>query len=55
VSDEKEMPTGFTCKCGKRHEYPLYVAAHWDIVLTFKCHCGMDFTIYKGEAREDRR
>ena len=36
-SDMKKIAQGFTCECGKFHEFGFYVAAHSDIELLHTC------------------
>lgn len=51
MRDDK-LASGFTCKCGIKHSYPLYVYAHWDTSLIFTCTCGARYDILRGKARE---
>jgi hypothetical protein len=52
VAKEKALPKGFNCHlCGKWHDFPSYVFAHWDEVLTFTCpvvNCGAKCSILRG-------
>lgn len=35
------LPKGYQCpKCKTDHEFPSYVFAHWDVLLTHTCGCG---------------
>ncbi len=46
-----DMPKGFTCECGKFHEFGAYVAAHWDMILDHTCdQCGARHSVLKGSA-----
>lgn len=46
-----DTPKGFTCECGKEHEFSLYVYSHWDIQLVHSCEaCGREHTILRGRA-----
>jgi hypothetical protein len=42
--DEK----GFTCECGKRNDFPSYVADHWEVKLLYDCSCERQFVLYRG-------
>jgi len=49
------VPTGFTCVCGAKHKFGVYVFAHLDIPLTFQCeHCQARYTITGGKAIQDK-
>ncbi len=51
MNKKKSLPKGFICRCGERHEFHVYVYAHWDIVLTFDCPgCGQ-WEIFKGKVQ----
>lgn len=42
---------GFICVCGKEHNYPVYVFAHYDVELTFTCPgCNKEYDILSGVA-----
>lgn len=43
---------GFTCPCGKRHDFNGYVYAHWQIELVLHCDCKRKFSIIEGTAEE---
>lgn len=44
--------SGFTCKCGAKVVYPLYVHAHWDDPLLYtRENCKAKYTILHGKAR----
>jgi hypothetical protein len=45
-----DLPRGFTCVCGKWHDYPTYVYAHWRYFLTHTCECGQAHSILCGIA-----
>jgi len=46
-----DMPKGFTCECGKQHDYPAYVYAHWDVPLVHTCDkCGRQHDVLRGKA-----
>ena len=49
-----DMPEGFNCAtCGKRHEFGMYVAAHWDELLTHTCDsCGAQHHVQRGVAEQ---
>ena len=38
----------WTCECGKEHEFPGYVYAHWDVQLVHTCDCGRKHSILGG-------
>lgn len=41
----------FKCaNCGTEHEFPAYVYAHWDMMLTHTCTCGAQHHIRQGIA-----
>ncbi len=42
------LESGYTCECGKRHEFPPYVYAHWDTELVRTCECGRQRGVLKG-------
>ena len=45
------LPKGFTCDCGREHKFPLYVYAHWNILLTMTCEsCSRTYEIQNGVA-----
>jgi len=50
---DTDTPKGYDCQCcKKRHEYPSYVFAHWDEVLTHKCdEYEATHEIFRGAAR----
>jgi RNase P subunit RPR2 len=51
VTTKKELPEGYTCKCGEFHKYPAYVYAHWRDLLTHTCEkCGAKHDILMGHA-----
>ena len=51
-----EMPTGYECAtCGKRHNYPAYVYAHWNEPLTHECECGAKHSVCRGKASPVRK
>lgn len=43
---------GYTCKkCGTRHEFNVYVYAHWNVALNHTCEeCGSVHVILRGRA-----
>lgn len=45
-------PSGYDCQCcKKRHEFPAYVFAHWNEILTNVCDaCGATHEILRGKA-----
>ena len=43
-------PTGFTCECGKFHEFTPYVAAHSNEELVHTCPCGKKHIIVRMQA-----
>lgn len=47
----ERLEKGFKCECGKYHEYPGYVFAHYDVELIHTCEdCGRKHLIYTGIA-----
>lgn len=51
MSDKKADPKGFTCECGKFHEFGVWVFAHWYEDLVHTCpECGAKHDILKGKA-----
>ena len=50
---KKELPKGFTCTCGRKHKFPMYVYAHWTIELLLICgECGKKWSFLEGEVEE---
>jgi hypothetical protein len=45
-----EEPRGFTCECGTRHEFGIWVMAHWNEALIHTCECGRQHEIKRGVA-----
>jgi len=46
-----DLEKGYTCECGKFHEYPVYVYAHWGIELAHTCdECKRKHMILEGLA-----
>ena len=47
-----ELPKDYNCtSCGRFHEFPAYVYAHWRDVLAHKCEgCGQEHEIICGAA-----
>lgn len=46
------LPEGYECKeCGKSHQFPAYVFAHWRDSLEHTCECGARYSIRCGKAR----
>ena len=42
-----------TCtSCGKEHIFAMYVFAHWDEELIYKCKCGTKHAIKRGKIYE---
>ena len=39
---------GFRCECGRRNDYPSYVADHWDVKLIYSCPCERQYVLYRG-------
>lgn len=50
--NQNNLPKGFTCKCGRTHEFGGYVYAHWRERLVHSCTpgCGARHNIYMGKA-----
>lgn len=47
----KELPNGFRCECGKFHEFPSYVLAHWYDLIVHTCdNCGAKHQVVAGNA-----
>jgi hypothetical protein len=46
--DEK----GFSCQCGKRHDHPGYVYAHFREGIVHTCDCGRKHTIKNGVVKD---
>jgi hypothetical protein len=49
------MTKGFTCECGKYHEFGVWVVAHWREPLTHTCECGRVHHVRLGVAVLKRR
>jgi len=48
-------PRGYNCKkCGKLHDFSLWVFAHWSEDLIHVCDCGQSHIIRRGIARKGR-
>ena len=46
---ETEIPKGFTCECGKFHDFGVYVMAHWSELLVHTCpECGRRHDVQRG-------
>ena len=46
---DKKLTKGFVCQCGQEHLFPVYVFAHWDDLLVFKCpECSRSYEIVSG-------
>lgn len=44
-----EMKKGFICECGERHEFGMWVAAHWGERLVHTCpKCGRVHNVCRG-------
>lgn len=50
--NKNRTTTGFLCTCGKRHDFPLYVFAHWKARLSCICGCGQHYEIYSGKIKK---
>lgn len=49
------MEKGFTCECGKFHEFGVWVAAHWRERLVHTCDsCGNVHSVCMGYATLDK-
>jgi hypothetical protein len=49
---DADSPKGYECQCcKKRHEFPLYVYAHWDEALEHTCECEARHEILRGKVR----
>ena len=50
------MKKAFDCTwCGKRHDFDLYVFAHWRDVLVHVCNCEAKHSIVCGTAQRTRQ
>jgi hypothetical protein len=55
-TDKIEHPKGFTCECGKFHEFGAYVTAHWRDILHHTCDdCGAKHSVVCGFATLRKR
>jgi len=53
---DDDTPKGFTCECGKKHNFSAYVFAHWNERLVHTCdQCNRLHTICAGEATIRKR
>ena len=51
MKKDSEKAKSFICtRCGKEHEFALYVFAHWNDELEHKCDCGARHAIRKGKS-----
>lgn len=48
----EECPKGYYCECGKYHEFPAWVYAHWDERLDHTCECGRRNSLFEGEVEQ---
>lgn len=56
MAKDKELVAGYTCQvCGKYHEFPGYVFAHYDEELRHTCECKSVHYIRSGRARLIRK
>jgi hypothetical protein len=42
------------CQCGKVHTFGVWAAAHWDVVLTHNCDCGLQHDFKSGRVKAIR-
>jgi hypothetical protein len=48
-ANEKGMNIAHTCSCGEKHNWPMYVFAHWQDGLKHTCEkCGSKTFICEG-------
>ena len=48
---ENELPKGFTCECGRYHEFDMYYFAHFDEVMIYTCpDCEQKYNLLRGKA-----
>lgn len=47
---EEKIEKGYRCGCGKYHEYPAYLYAHWYEHITHTCECGRPNALCEGKA-----
>lgn len=51
AAKKRGLAKGFTCtSCGREHEYPAYVYAHWNVGLVHTCKCKARHCITRGIA-----
>jgi lysyl-tRNA synthetase class I len=49
-TNKGDMPKGFTCrKCGKVHEFGVYIYAHWGERFVHTCDCGCSSNVQRGQ------
>lgn len=52
-TENTDTPAGHICTCGKIHKWPLYVYAHWNDILSYKCpSCMREIEIVGGHIKE---
>lgn len=42
------MNKTYTCKCGKEHEFSIWVIGHWNVRILHSCDCGRKNEICRG-------
>lgn len=51
AENNDELIKGFDCECGERHDYPVYVLAHYDEPFLHTCaKCKRKHAILRGRA-----
>jgi hypothetical protein len=43
------MRKGYRCECGERHQFGVYVFAHWNDEIVHTCQCGRRHMVQSGE------
>jgi len=38
----------YTCKCGRKNEFGVWVVAHWNDQLVHSCECGRKNQVLRG-------
>jgi len=52
IREKENLPKGFICMtCSKEHRYPPSLFAHWTIEVNFRCECGTEYAILRGNAK----
>ena len=52
VAPTSKLPEGFQCtSCGTKHEFGVWVYAHWSEDIVHTCSCGQRHSLLKGHIK----